>query len=227
MRLNLFLVIAGALSLYLASCVPQTSTPYPMTTSPLPEYTGPRETLAFINETKTGYGIINRELSDLFSSVTEELLLRNAYLRSRFVLVDRTRLEKVLREQRLSASGLVSPENAPELGKLIGAQYILFGSLVTADRSRQTIGVPIPGLGQNRASVIRASIGLSFTLVDSQTGRIVAKASVEKSAEVLEEVVVRGVGTSTNETEKVFGDLVRGAVTEGLFRISNQLSGGS
>lgn len=44
-------------------------------------------------------------------------------------LVDRTQLERILEEQRLSASGLVNPASAIHVGKLMGAAAILSGSV--------------------------------------------------------------------------------------------------
>lgn len=44
-------------------------------------------------------------------------------------LVDRTYLDRVLEEQRLSASGLVNPATAIQVGKLMGAAAILTGSV--------------------------------------------------------------------------------------------------
>jgi len=49
-----------------------------------------------------------------------------------FVLVEREELERVLREQELSLSGLVDPAGAPKVGKLLGADLLLYGSFVTA-----------------------------------------------------------------------------------------------
>jgi len=45
-------------------------------------------------------------------------------------VVERERIEKVVAEQNLGASGKVSPEAAAKLGKLVGARYVITGAFV-------------------------------------------------------------------------------------------------
>ncbi len=46
------------------------------------------------------------------------------------VIVERERLEKVLKELELGLSGLADPESAPELGKLLSAELLVYGSFI-------------------------------------------------------------------------------------------------
>ena len=47
----------------------------------------------------------------------------------RLVVVERAALDKVLKEQRLSLTGLVDPKTKAKVGRLLGAKYILSGGL--------------------------------------------------------------------------------------------------
>lgn len=47
-----------------------------------------------------------------------------------FILVEREELERILREQELGMSGLVDPSGAPKVGRLLGAELLLYGSFV-------------------------------------------------------------------------------------------------
>ena len=49
-----------------------------------------------------------------------------------FTLVEREELERVLREQELALSGLVDPAGAPKVGRLLGAELLLYGSFVVS-----------------------------------------------------------------------------------------------
>ncbi|NLJ47356.1 MAG: hypothetical protein GX430_12470 [Treponema sp.] len=49
-----------------------------------------------------------------------------------FTLVEREELERVLREQELVLSGLVDPAGAPKVGRLLGADLLLYGSFLGA-----------------------------------------------------------------------------------------------
>lgn len=51
------------------------------------------------------------------------------------MLVDREDLSKTLQEQELSLSGMVAPDAAVQVGRLVGAKLIITGSVVEADKS--------------------------------------------------------------------------------------------
>ncbi len=51
----------------------------------------------------------------------------------RIQLVERERIEEVMGELDLQYSGRVDPESAVQLGMIVGAQYMVFGSFVTVD----------------------------------------------------------------------------------------------
>lgn len=48
-----------------------------------------------------------------------------------FSVIEREELQKVLREQELALSGLVDEQSAPEIGKLLGANLLVFGSYIS------------------------------------------------------------------------------------------------
>jgi len=51
------------------------------------------------------------------------------------VLVERERLEKVLKELELGLSGLADPGTAPRLGKLLSAQVLVYGSFIVSGQA--------------------------------------------------------------------------------------------
>ena len=59
-----------------------------------------------------------------------------------FAPVSRGQLETLLQEQQLEQSGLADSETAAEVGRLVGAQYVLHGS-IAAIRTRQESEVQI------------------------------------------------------------------------------------
>jgi hypothetical protein len=69
-----------------------------------------------------------------FPAQALETALVDALVNSgRFEVVTRTQLDRVLAEQKLANSDLVDPASAQRVGKLLGAQYLVVGSLLAAD----------------------------------------------------------------------------------------------
>lgn len=64
-----------------------------------------------------------------------ERLLSRLYGRSGFVLVERTGLQQILSEHRLAATGAVDARKAQEIGRLLGADALVVGTVVGVGRS--------------------------------------------------------------------------------------------
>lgn len=59
----------------------------------------------------------------------EDNLIAALVGREGFKVVERTQVEKVLKEQEFAWSGVVDQATAARLGKLLGVEYVIFGSL--------------------------------------------------------------------------------------------------
>src|SRR5215813_4577923 len=66
-----------------------------------------------------------------------------------FHVVERQKLEKVLEEQNLGASGRVAPGQGAKIGKLTGAQYLVFGTVSAYEENTSSTGggFAIKGIG--------------------------------------------------------------------------------
>ena len=68
-----------------------------------------------------------------------DLLLAKLLAKPDLCLVDRTDLQRVLDEQRLSLSGAVKPDDAVKVGQLTGAKLLVTGSVLEVDKKRHLI----------------------------------------------------------------------------------------
>ncbi|MBI2361927.1 MAG: hypothetical protein HYV15_00870 [Elusimicrobia bacterium] len=64
-----------------------------------------------------------------------ERLLSRLYGRPGFILVERTSLQQILSEHRLAATGAVDARKAQEIGRLLGADALVVGTVVGVGRS--------------------------------------------------------------------------------------------
>jgi curli biogenesis system outer membrane secretion channel CsgG len=77
--------------------------------------------LSVVNRTPYGQQRIGNSVTDM---LTTEIARTGC-----FVLVEREQLDKTLGEQSLGQSGAVDPAFAPRVGKLVGAEFVLQGSV--------------------------------------------------------------------------------------------------
>jgi curli biogenesis system outer membrane secretion channel CsgG len=96
-----------------------------------------------------------------------------------FIVLDRTGLSNLLREQELGLAGVVQSKTAPAAGNLIGAEVLIKGTITEFDPNKQgggvTLGVGLPNtplgirVGRNGS---KAHVGLDLSVVDASTGHV-------------------------------------------------------
>lgn len=214
-----FLGIGLAISVFVAGCAPTQTSPAPdvQRTQQL-QYDGPIQNVAVLNVTDEYR--TPREFSEIFGGLIEQGFFKNAYLRSRFNLIERNRLSAVTREQGLALSGLVNPEEQVKLGKLLGAQYILLASLSSL-RSQDAGGLSLPGIGGVRGRSVWVTVNLS--LVDVESGKVVAKVLKEKNKLVPSAVGLSGAYVGLGVSENVLRDTLKEVVDEALDELVAQI----
>ena len=84
------------------------------------------------------------------------------------VIIERSRIDDILAEHSLQASGAVDSATAVQLGKLIGADILVVGTLNEFGFKNQG-GLSIRGISLGMSN---ASVGLSARLIATQTGQI-------------------------------------------------------
>src|SRR5262245_8155356 len=70
---------------------------------------------------------------DNLGRAMSSMMISDLSVIERIQRVERERMEEVLAEQNLQVSGRVDPETAVTLGMIVGADYMVFGSFITAD----------------------------------------------------------------------------------------------
>ncbi len=101
----------------------------------------------------TDFAPIGKSPTTLEKFLSEEFITRMT-LTQKFRVVERSLLDKVLAELRLNVSDLVDPEKAVQAGKLLGANYLLVGT-VTDEKFGFKINARI--INTETAEVFKAS----------------------------------------------------------------------
>lgn len=132
--------------------------------------------IEFKNETSAPWwqNGVGRELSDMLSN---ELLGTGV-----FKVVERKKLDSVLTEQDLGASGRVSKNSAAKMGRLTGAQYLITGSVSSFEASgSKGGGFSFKGvsLGGKKSTV---SMGIDIRVINATSGEVEYARTVEATA---------------------------------------------
>ncbi len=133
----------------------------------------------FTNDVTGVYWWSSRDVGrDLASMLTNELAATGA-----FSMVERTKLEAVLVEQDLAASGRVAPGTGAQMGKLTGAEYIVMATLTAFEENTKGTGggVGYKGIrvGGNKGS---SYLAVDLRVVNSTKGTVDYVRTVEARA---------------------------------------------
>lgn len=107
-----------------------------------------------------------------------DMLVTSLVKTEKFIVVEREELDVVLTEQGLGASGAVTPQSAAQIGKLLGVELIVTGSVSEFGEKKSSFGGSIPGIG-GKVSKREARSVVDIRLVNTTTGEIVLAETAE------------------------------------------------
>ena len=110
----------------------------------------------------------NEKLKGKVDLKMSDMLTTSLVKTARFEIVERNKIDKVFKEQNLGLSGMVDENTAAEVGKLLGAEYVVFGSITSATRK------DIDKFGY---ILVRIEVGIDVRSVNTTTGRILLSES--------------------------------------------------
>lgn len=97
----------------------------------------------------------------------------------KYTVIERQEITKVLDEQKLGQAGLVTPQSAAQVGKLLGVEMAIVGAVTEFGHSKKDTGGRIRGIGIGVQSQ-KATVAVDVRFVNTNTGEILAAENVRK-----------------------------------------------
>ena len=125
-------------------------------------------------------------------------------------VIEREQLNQLLAEQDLGQSGIVTPESAAQVGKVLGVELAVFGAITEFGYKRGDTGVRLGGtkVGVGKQSAVA---GLDIRLVNTSTGEIIVAENVTETKNALAGSFSKGRVSFDNR--KSFDESLVGKVT--------------
>ena len=162
----------------------------------------PRVAVIGFDSTAPGYiWYINSELSQAATDLMINALIKT----ERFRVFERIKLDAILKEQDFQAySGRVDPSTAIKIGKILGVDLIVTGS-VTSIIYRKSGGIKLGPVSLKKSS---ASVTMTVRAINVTTGEIifseVKKGTTSKSGVSIRVPVAGGFGLSSESVTDIF-----------------------
>ncbi len=145
-------------------------------------------------------------------------LLTNKLVNSgRYTMIERSRIADILAEQNLGASGRVDASTAAQVGRLLGADAVIIGSVTRFNLDEEGSGGSIFGFGGNR-TVRTAEVALTARIVNTTTGEIISVAegsgTKEQGSGGVSISILGNIGSSANNDDELLSGAADAAVSQ-------------
>lgn len=169
------------------------------------------------------YATVNSNVAALFGSNQDvgkgiaDLLVDQLVRDGTYSVIERKQLDKVLAEQNFSNSDRANPDTAAKLGRILGVEAIIIGSITQFGRDDKTtkvgggvldrIGAGKYGLGGANKKESKAVVGITARLIHVETGEVLLSAE--------------GIGSSDRSGVSVLGSGGAGTVAGGDYAVGS------
>ncbi|KKN15194.1 hypothetical protein LCGC14_0988480 [marine sediment metagenome] len=99
-----------------------------------------------------------------------EIIITELVNTGAFTVIERAQLQKILDEQQLGKEGILDPTTAARVGKVLGVQLILLGTVTEFSLDAQKVSVPILG----KVDITIARCVINAKMVNVETAEIMA-----------------------------------------------------
>ncbi len=102
-----------------------------------------------------------------------DMLVTELFNTDLFTIIERSKIDTLLMEQNMAATGAIDPSTAVKMGKLLGVELIITGSITEFRHEAAGGAVPLPGLpGGVAIGSHTAYVTIDTRAIDAQTGEI-------------------------------------------------------
>lgn len=120
---------------------------------------------------------VPHEISILNAGKTSsEYLIQRLFQVGKFNLMDRTLIEEKIQAANLNTTGLIDPDTAKKIGKLLGVDYLVYGNVndvTLSETGAETVGVGLD------FSTVTVKAHIIVRVMDIETGQIIGAAKGE------------------------------------------------
>lgn len=119
----------------------------------------------FEDRTGSGYRSLGEGMADM--------LITALVKTKKFIVLERQEVERLLHEQQFGQSFMVTPESAPKIGQMLGAELFVIGSVSEFGQKESNVGGGFSVFGAGlKTKTSRAAVDIR--LVNTSTGEIIA-----------------------------------------------------
>jgi curli biogenesis system outer membrane secretion channel CsgG len=89
-----------------------------------------------------------------------------------FSVIERSKIDQIINEQNFGTTGRLDASSAAKIGRVLGVQTIIIGSVTQFDIDKEANGFSVPFFGSVGGGKTTANVKINMRAVDTKTGEI-------------------------------------------------------
>jgi curli biogenesis system outer membrane secretion channel CsgG len=153
-----------------------------------------------------------------------DILVNKLVESGQYSVIERSRIDAVLKEQNLGASGRVDASTAAEIGRILGVDAVIVGSITQFDLEQRQENIAVPVFGQRKKDT-NAYVKLNARMVNTTTAEIIATAEGNGTANQADRTTTIfgfGGGSDTSNESKLLSAATDQAVSQVVETINSK-----
>jgi len=177
------------------------------------KYTGPKRRVGVVAfDVKAPYAV-NR-----LGDTATDIIITELVKTGKFIVIERSKLDKVLEEQKFGQSGVIDATTAAQVGKVLGLNAIVTGSVTQFGVKKEGKDMLIT---QSKQQIVEATVDIR--VVDTETGQVLLADSgkgivTKKTGQIL------GMGSKSKYDETLEGEALRAAIVKFMDNVISQVN---
>ncbi len=154
---------------------------------------------------------------------TSDIMVNSLVNEGTYSVIERSQIESILAEQDLGASGRVDASTAAEIGKVLGVDAVIVGTVTQFDVQEKRSGFRVGGLFGEKKRLTTANVQLNVRLISTTTAEILVAAEGSGEADQKDSstaVLGIGGGSETDNRQQLLSTATRQAIDETVGEIA-------
>jgi curli biogenesis system outer membrane secretion channel CsgG len=182
------------------------------TTSDVSEYKGPKLRVGVVNfQNKTPSRVlgIGEAAADILGTILQKT--------DRFIVIPQQDMESILSQQRMGATGVINPDTAAEMGKVLGLNAIVTGAVTAYSETEEGADYLV---AKSKKQIARVTV--DYRIVDTTTG---VQLMADSGAGIYSKSVSRvlGMGSKAGYDPDLRDGALRDALTKAMVNMMQKL----
>jgi curli biogenesis system outer membrane secretion channel CsgG len=153
-----------------------------------------------------------------------EILVNKLVDGGHFAVIERTKLDQIIQEQNLGQTGRLDTSSAAKIGRVLGVQTIIIGSVTEFNIDKQSQGINLPMFGSIGGGKTTANVKINMRAIDTKTGEILYTAQgVGSSNHGNNSIEFRGLSMGNNSSNQEL-KLLSAATADAVEQIATKIN---